>query len=413
MGMSRAVSSEPAVYLSTLRALLDAASGVAEERAQGIAEAVVQELAVETCAVMLCRHDEPVARLIGHARRWDAGARALGDADALAVARLAVADGGPFCCTRRGGVGSFTAVRVTELEGEGCVVLPVDAGGRGSASLVVHAHDAAGGLVPHLRALGLVAEVSGLVLAACEEEPASRAATWPTRAVSHRLRNPLHAILGYSGLVREGAAGAVNDEQAQLLDRVLANSQQLNTVIDDLLFFVEIEAGRVAVQPETVVIRELVEEVVASIAHRPDQTQVVFRLEMAVGVETLVTDPGVLRRLVFHLLSNAFRYTTHGEVTVSVRAGGEGTVMLIVRDTGSGIPPDRAGVLSDPAAESAAAPAPDRGLGMGLSLVRRCVRLLGGSVTVSSEVDRGSEFRVRLPAVLASRAASRPSGTLH
>jgi signal transduction histidine kinase len=230
------------------------------------------------------------------------------------------------------------------------------------------------------------------------------------RAVSHRLRNPLNAILGYSGLVRDGSAGAVNDEQAQLLDRVLANSQQLNVVIDDLLFFVEIEAGRVAVRPETVDIRDLVNEVVTALAPRSDGA-VAFRLETAVGAETLVTDRGVLRRLVFHLLSNAFRYTSQGEVGVSVRAGAEGTVLIVVRDTGSGISRERARVLSDPAAETAA-PA-DRGLGMGLILVRRCVRLLGGSVSVASEPGRGSTFEVGLPAVFETRPASRHPGTLH
>jgi signal transduction histidine kinase len=408
--MSRELSNEPAVYVSTLKALLEAASGAAEERAQGIAEAVVQELAVETCAIALRRRGEASARLVGHARRWDAGVPVLDEERALILAQLAVGDDGPLCFVRRNG--AFAPSRAAELGGEACVVLPVDAGGGASATLVVHAADAAVGLVPHLRALGLVAEVTGLVLAAREDEPAGRASDWPARAVSHRLRNPLNAILGFSGLVRDGSAGAVTEEQAQLLDRVLANSQQLNVVIDDLLFFVEIEAGRVAVRPEAVDIRELVDEVIASLGHRSGGA-VAFRLEMAVGAETIVTDRGVLRRLVFHLLSNAFRYTTRGEVTVGVRTDGERALLLVVSDTGSGIPLERARVLSDPAAEGSATPASDRGLGMGLSLVRRCVRLLGGSVTVSSVPDRGSEFSVRLPTVLEARGASRPSGTIH
>jgi len=409
--MSRDAANEPAVYVSTLKALLEAASGAVEERAQGIAEAVVQELAVETCSVALRRHGDSAARLVGHARRFDAGTLALDEVRALALARLAVGDEGPLCFVRRNG--AFAPSRAAELEGEGCVVLPVDAGAGACATLVVHAQDAAAALVPHLRALAVVAEVMGLVLAAREDEPGSRATDWPARAVSHRLRNPLNAILGFSGLVRDGAAGAVTDEQAHLLDRVLANSQQLNVVIDDLLFFVEIEAGRVAVRPETVDIRQLVDEVVASLGQRPSGGAVAFRLEMAVGAETIVTDRGVLRRLVFHLLSNAFRYTSRGEVTVRVRVEGAGTRLLVVRDTGSGIPPEHTRVLSEPGDGSSTPPAADRGLGMGLSLVRRCVRLLGGSVTVWSEPDRGSEFSVRLPAVVEARPASNRPGTLH
>jgi hypothetical protein len=408
--MSRDAAAEPAVYISTLKALLDAASGAAEERAQGIAEAVVQELMVETCSVALRRRGEAEARLVGHARRWDAGAPALDETQALALARLAGGEDDRLYFVRRNGV--FVPGRAAALAGEACVVLPVDAGKGASATLVVYAEDAIEGLVPHFRALGLVAQVMGLVLAARDEDPPTRAADWPTRAVSHRLRNPLNAILGFSGLVRDGTAGVVNAEQAHLLDRVLANSQQLNVVIDDLLFFVEIEAGRVAVRPESVDIRELVDEVVAALGRHPDGGPVAFRLEMGVGAETIVTDRGVLRRLVFHLLSNAFRYTAEGEVKVGVHMDGAGTV-VVVRDTGSGLPLERARTLSDPAADAPGTPAPDRGLGMGLSLIRRCVRLLGGTVTVVSEANRGSEFTVRLPATLAPRSVSRPSGTVH
>ena len=402
--MSRAAN-ESAVYLSTLRALLEAASGAAEERAQGTAEAVVQELAVETCAITLRRRGEATARLVGYARRWDAGARVLDEDRAIALARLAVGDEGPLCFVRRNG--SFAPSRAADLDGEACVVLPIDAGAGADATLLVYGADAKAALVPHLRALGLVAQVTGLVLAARDEEPAARGTEWPARAVSHRLRNPLNAILGFSGLVRDGSAGTVTDEQAQLLDRVLANSQQLNVVIDDMLFFVEIEAGRVPVRPETVDIRALVDEVVTSLGHRPSGGEVAFRLEMAVGAETIVTDRGILRRLVFHLLSNAFRYTSRGEVAVGVRADGEGTLLLVVRDTGNGIPLESARVLADPAAESTMTPTRDRGLGMGLSLVRRCVRLLAGSVSVSSEPGRGSEFSVRLPAVFEVHAGPR------
>lgn len=404
-------TADAAVYVATLRGLLDAAKGAVEERAQGIAEAVVAELRMDGCAVALRRRGEAAPRLVGHARRWDAGVRVLGEDEALAAAAHAVPDGGPRCLARRAR-GALVPSRAADLDGEGCVVLPVDAGGGAFASVVVYAGEAAERLVPHLRALAVVGEVTGLVLAArTEDEPAVRAPEWPARAVSHRLRNPLNAILGYSNLVRDGAAGAVNDEQAQLLDRVLANSQQLNVVIDDLLFFVEIEAGRVAVRPEPVPLRELVDEVVAALPQRP-AAEVAFRLEMAVGAETVSTDHGVLRRLVYHLLSNAFRYTERGEVTVAVRPGDGDTIELVVRDTGTGIPPEGARVLSEPADE-AAAPPPDRGLGMGLGLVRRCVRVLGGTVTVRSEPDRGSEFTVRLPRVLDPRAATAPSGTVH
>jgi hypothetical protein len=102
--MSRDAAAEPAVYISTLKALLDAASGAAEERAQGIAEAVVQELMVDTCSVALRRRGEAEARLVGHARRWDAGAPALDETQALALARLAGGEDDRLYFVRRNGV---------------------------------------------------------------------------------------------------------------------------------------------------------------------------------------------------------------------------------------------------------------------------------------------------------------------
>jgi len=138
--MSRDAAAEPAVYISTLKALLDAASGAAEERAQGIAEAVVQELMVDTCSVALRRRGEAEARLVGHARRWDAGAPALDETQALALARLAGGEDDRLYFVRRNGV--FVPGRAAELAGEACVVLPVDAGKGASATLVVYAQDA-------------------------------------------------------------------------------------------------------------------------------------------------------------------------------------------------------------------------------------------------------------------------------
>src|SRR5207245_28090 len=120
----------------------------------------------------------------------------------------------------------------------------------------------------------------------------------------------------------------------------------------------------------------------------------------------------LVRRLLFHLPSNAFKFTSEGEVTVAVRPGEElGSAVLAVRDTGAGIPPERVSALFELFAQGdASATRRPTGLGMGLTLVQRCAQLLGGEVTVESQPGAGSEFRVRIPdALVVAHADERPA----
>jgi signal transduction histidine kinase len=128
-------------------------------------------------------------------------------------------------------------------------------------------------------------------------------------------------------------------------------------------------------------------------------------------------DVSVTRRLLFHLLSNALKFTSAGEVRVTVRPDSElGAAVLVVQDTGVGIAPERiADVFELFAQGDGSTTRRYAGTGMGLTLVQRCARLLGGEVVVESTPGRGSEFRVHLPGVLKTTGApsSEPIGTLH
>ena len=223
--------------------------------------------------------------------------------------------------------------------------------------------------------------------------------------VSHELRTPLNAILGYTALVRDGAAGTLSGEQATLLDRVLSNTRSLNTLIDDILFFVQLEADRVPILRDQVHTAALVEAVMAE--------RVPLRMAIAPEAAIMCVDEALLRRLLFHLLSNAFKFTSAGEVTGVVSAGEErGSAVLAVRDTGVGIPPERVSELFAPGDSSDTRRHDGLGLGIGLTLVQRCVRLLGGEVTVESQPGVGSEFRVRLPDALAGAHDDQPAAAV-
>jgi signal transduction histidine kinase len=187
---------------------------------------------------------------------------------------------------------------------------------------------------------------------------------------------------------------------------VLTNTRSLNALIDDILFFVQLEADRVLVQPETVPTSQLIEDTLATIAEPAGRDAVALTIQVDPDASRLHVDGALFRRLLFHLLSNAFKFTSNGEVYVSVRPADEaGGVVLTVRDTGVGIPVDRIQEVFELFAQGDSSTTRRySGLGMGLTLVQRCVRLLSGDVAVESRPGEGSEFRVHLPDVLAEPA---------
>jgi len=446
-------------YLSTIKVLLDllARGPAVRQCGQEIAEALVQQLALETCAVALCEEPRGDLTLTGfatQAQRLGGPCGGLGESGWLALARLLKPGMSPTCFRRRTD-GGFDAVSPGELAGEGFFVLPFAVSGEPGGALLLHSLASPAQAFTRDRALSLLADIVGQVLTvarmrasvvalcadlegelgvgrrALPDQQSLRGHEENIRAltqglihsnrvkreflgtVSHELRTPLNAILGYTALVRDGAAGTLSGEQATLLDRVLSNTRSLNTLIDDILFFVQLEADRVPICRDQVHTAALVEAVMAELPRPLEGERVPLRMAIAPEAAIMGVDEALLRRLLFHLLSNAFKFTSAGEVTVVVRAGEErGSAVLAVRDTGVGIPPERVSELFAPGDSSGTRCHDGLGLGIGLTLVQRCVRLLGGEVTVESQPGVGSEFRVRLPDALAVAHDDQPAAAV-
>ncbi|HJQ83556.1 MAG TPA: HAMP domain-containing sensor histidine kinase [Candidatus Binatia bacterium] len=453
------------VYLSAIKLLLDvlARGQGTRQCGQEIAETLCRQLALETCAVALCDEAAEALTLAGFATRAPrmsappAGAADDGETRWLVLARLAKPADGPSCF-RRIEDGSFEATGIADLAGEGFLVLPFAIGGETGGALVLHSLVAPAQVFARARALALVAEIVGQVLtiarmresvvglctdlenelgitrrALSDQQRSLRAHEENIQSltqalirsnrvkreflgtVSHELRTPLNAILGYTSLLREGMVGTVSDEQTSLLDRVLSNTRNLNWLIDDILFFVQVESDRVLLRRDRLGADELIRSVVEELPDLPGRERVPLRVEVAPAAATLCLDGAVARRLLFHLLGNAFKFTTAGEVTVAVQPGDElGAVVIAVRDTGIGIPSERIAELFELFAQADSSETRRfNGLGMGLTLVQRCVRLLNGDVAVDSRPGGGSEFRVRIPGALAAAEPERPAGTIH
>ena len=449
-------------YLSTIKVLLGllARGHAVRQCGQEIAEELVQQLTLETCALALCEGREGDLTLAGFATRAPraGGPRgAIDESGWLTLARLAKPGVSPSCFRRRAD-GSFDTISPAEVAGEGFLVLPLAVGGEAGGALVLHSLVSPAQVFTRGRALSLLADIVGQVLtiarmrasvaalcadlegelgvtrrALSDQQQSLRAQEDNIRdltqalirsnrvkreflgTVSHELRTPLNAILGYTALVRDGAAGTVSDQQATLLDRVLCNTRGLNTLIDDVLFFVQLAADRVSIRRESIRTAALIEGVIAELPPPLEGERVPLRVAIAPEAAIMQVDEALLRRLLFHLLSNAFKFTSAGEVTVAVRPGEEqGAAVLIVRDTGAGIPPERASELFELFAKAdSSAARRHTGLGMGLTLVQRCARLLGGEVTVESQPGAGSEFRVRIPDALVPERPTAGARPLH
>ncbi len=214
--------------------------------------------------------------------------------------------------------------------------------------------------------------------------------------MSHELRTPLNAILGFTDLLELGVAGPVTEKQREQLGRITASSRHLLHLIEGILGFARLEAGRVEVQTEPVELTQLMWEAAALIEPLVQKKGLHLRLTVPEAPLILDTDAGKVRQIVLNLLSNAVKFTRQGEVELEVHTSESG-VVLRVRDTGIGIPPDELERIFDPFAqvEQSRSQRAD-GTGLGLSVTRQLARLLGGEVSVESEPGTGSTFTVRL-----------------
>jgi two-component system, sensor histidine kinase and response regulator len=222
--------------------------------------------------------------------------------------------------------------------------------------------------------------------------------------MSHELRTPLSAIIGYEELLADGITGPVNDAQKHQLGRMKASAQHLLHLIDQILSYSRVDAGREIVQLEDIDANEVAHD--AATLVEPLAREKGLPLEVVpIGYPLAMrTDSGKVRQILVNLLSNAVKFTPSGRVTLVVQHDGA-IVRYVVRDTGIGIADEHRDRIFD-AFWQVEQPSTRRvgGTGLGLSVTRRLARLLGGDVIVTSKVGEGSAFIVSLPLELPSRA---------
>ncbi|MFQ5577855.1 MAG: sensor histidine kinase, partial [Anaerolineae bacterium] len=228
---------------------------------------------------------------------------------------------------------------------------------------------------------------------------ASRLKTRLLANVSHDLRTPLNAILGYTEMLQEGVYGPLSDSQRAAASEIIDSTGQLLNFVNNLLDQSRIESGRVTLNLVPFAPADLLADVQAVSGVLAAARGLELRSDIASGVpKTIAGDPYWLRQIVVNLVSNAIKFTDEGSAHIHIFRSRPGQWGIQVSDTGCGIPPEAQTRIFDPFWQvNGTATRGHAGSGLGLSIVKQLTAMMGGEITVRSQVGGGSTFTLLLP----------------
>ncbi|MDI6791109.1 MAG: PAS domain S-box protein, partial [Thermodesulfobacteriota bacterium] len=215
--------------------------------------------------------------------------------------------------------------------------------------------------------------------------------------MSHELRTPLNAILGMSRLLANG--GGLGERQEKYLQIIEKNGQSLLQLINDILDLSKIESGRLEFNYADIPMQEFLKDTVVAIGPLAQEKGLEVQVTVDEGVGSVVCDAGKLRQILVNLLSNAIKFTDQrGSISLEARGHGVDFVDISVADTGIGIPVESLASIFEAFRQlDGSTTRKYGGTGLGLNIVKKLVALLGGEITVKSELGKGSTFTVTLP----------------
>jgi len=257
-------------------------------------------------------------------------------------------------------------------------------------------------------AAGRATRVAGSNVDITERKEVERLKNGFIATVSHELRTPLNAIIGVTEILIEDARDFKREEELEPLGRVLRAGRHLLALINDILDLSKIEAGKMELYFDSFPIAPLVEDVVKTIQPMAQKNGNQLVVNCSADVGMMYADQTRVRQALLNLVSNANKFTERGKVTISARRAAEdggAWITLAVTDTGIGMTPELMGRLFQEFVQAeSTATRRYGGTGLGLVISRRFCQMMGGDITVESELGRGSTFTIRLPAeVLAAQ----------
>lgn len=270
------------------------------------------------------------------------------------------------------------------------------------------------------RTESLQEQTKDLILARKEAEKANRAKSEFLAGISHELRTPLNAIIGFSQILSRDES--LSERQRHHIEVMSKSGKHLLSMINDVLDIAKIEAGQLDISNESFLLKETLQGLVAMFSLQCREKDLALEYEPGANIPVaIVTDVGKLRQILINLLGNAVKFTDRGTVALKVDVmtaeqiaahsnldSGKEHLQFIVSDTGRGIPPGELANIFEPFRRTG-----DQrsvGTGLGLAICKKLTEALGGDITVSSELGKGSEFVFCMPYTPANISSDMKSG---
>ena len=214
--------------------------------------------------------------------------------------------------------------------------------------------------------------------------------------MSHELRTPLNSILGFAQLLEQPAYGPLTERQRHYVENIISSGRHLLSLVNDVLDISKVSAGRLEMHLERLDLAALIRDVMTEIEPLAAPKQLRLRVDSV--ALTAMGDARAIRQILLNLLSNAIKFTPdRGRVAVALRRTARGEAAITVTDCGPGIPRERRRQVFDEFAQVTLPAQGPAGTGLGLCLSRHLARAMGGDVTLTTRVGKGSTFTLLLP----------------
>ncbi len=216
--------------------------------------------------------------------------------------------------------------------------------------------------------------------------------------ISHELRTPMNAIIGFSQILLRPKFGLLTNQQMEMVEKIFSNGKDLLVKINEIIEFSQLEAGKLELNPKTLDLSEVVNNTVTEIRSLAEAKNLSLLVKTNLENKLVFNDAARLRQILIHLLTNAVKFTESGSICVEIKESNKNQVTITVQDTGIGIASrDFQNIFAAFHQVDQGLSRKYSGIGLGLAIINSLVRIMGGEISIESQLGIGSMFKIELP----------------